>query len=90
MPDDISAKDRAWRLRHVLPSCDIAMREEIGDCTYTGTNEKERKLLTLEVPVVVDVQLSVFMPVEVVPGTVGLPPGPHVVLSAWNLVSEPT
>lgn len=39
---------------------------------------------------VVEVQLSALMPVEVVPSSVAVPPAPHLVLSAWILVSEPT
>ncbi len=46
--------------------------------------------LTLEMPSLVDVQLSACSPVEVVPGGVAPPPGPQVAASAWIRVSEPT
>ena len=47
--------------------------------------------LTSTIAVVVDVQpRTLLRPVEVVPGVVAAPAAPHLVLSAWILVSEPT
>ena len=47
--------------------------------------------LTSTIAVVTEVQpRTSLMPVDVVPGVVAAPAAPHLVLSAWIFVSEPT